>query len=135
MDMWIFHQIDRTVEFWRDAGRRVWFEQTRRSDGGGDVGRAAVETMCAGWRRVFEGGMRRQRLVPVQDISLLRHHDYRPAEVVRLGGSSGMVHRCASMMWGALLATVACTAIPRPVGRLYVHLHASPTDLCWPVGS
>ena len=103
MDMWIFHQIDRRVEFWRDAGRRVWFEQTRRSDGGGDVGRAAVETMCAGWRRVFEGGMRRQRLVPVQDISLLRHHNYRPAEVVRLGGSSGMVHRCASMMWGLCL--------------------------------
>ena len=103
MDMWIFHQIDRTVEFWRGAGRLVWFEQTRRSDGGGDVGRAAVETMCAGWRRVFEGGMRRQRLVPVQDISLLRHHDYRPAEVVRLGGSSGMVHRCASMMWGLCL--------------------------------
>ena len=103
MDMWIFHQIDRTVEFWRGAGRRVWFEQTRRSDGGGDVGRAAVETMCAGRRRVFEGGMRRQRLVPVQDISLLRHHDYRSAEVVRLGGSSGMVHRCASMMWGLCL--------------------------------
>jgi hypothetical protein len=113
MDMWSFHQIDRTVEFWRGAGRLVWFEQTRRSDGGGDVGRAGVETMCAGWRLVFEGGMRRQRLVPAQDTSLPRHCDYWPAAVVRVHGYKWLVDRSTSRMLLLCFQRWSAPAFPR----------------------
>ena len=102
-DMWKFHRRCRKVELWRPADEQVWIGQRRRSDAGGNVGRPAVEPMCAGRRLLFEGDTRRQSLALAQDISLPRHCDYRPAAVVRLRGYKWLVDRCASMMLGLCL--------------------------------
>ena len=111
-------------------------EQLRPSDGGGDVGRPWPERASFRSRAGTRSLGARQTRVLAMDISLPRHHDYRPAEVVRLGGYKWLARgQVCQHHVGALLATVPGTAIPRPLDRLYVHLHASPTDLCWPVGS
>ena len=78
-------------------------EQTRPSDGGGDVGRPWAERASFRSRAGKRSLGARQTPVLAVDISLPRHHDYRQVELVRLRGYKWLVDRCASMMLGLCL--------------------------------
>ena len=101
--MWNVHRRSGTVELCRRADGQVVMEQTRPSDGGGDVGRPWPERASSRSRAGKRSLGARQTPVLAVDISLPRHHDYRPAEVVRLGGYKWLVDRCASIMLGLCL--------------------------------
>jgi hypothetical protein len=78
-------------------------EQTRPSDGGGDVGRPWAERASFRSRAGKRSLGARQTPVLAVDISLPRHHDYRQVELMRLRGYKWLVDRCASMMLGLCL--------------------------------
>ena len=101
--MWNVHRRSGTVELCRLADGQVVMEQTRPSDGGGDVGRPWPERASSRSRAGKRSLGARQTPVLAVDISLPRHHDYRQVELVRLRGYKWLVDRCAIMMWGLCL--------------------------------
>ena len=101
--MWNVHRRSGTVELCRGGGGQVVMEQTRPSDGGGDVERPWPERASSRSRNGKRSLGARQTPVLAVDISLPRHHDYRQVELVRLRGYKWLVDRCASMMLGLCL--------------------------------
>ena len=89
-------------------------EQTRPSDGGGDVGRPWAERASFRSRAGKRSLGARQTPVLAVDISLPRHHDYRQVELVRLRGYEWLDEAVAWGKWVALLPTVSGTIFPRP---------------------
>ena len=89
--MWNVHRRSGTVELCRRADGQVVMEQTRPSDGGGDVGRPWPERASSRSRAGKRSLGARQTPVLAVDISLPRHHDYRQVELVRPCGYKWLV--------------------------------------------
>ena len=112
--MWNVHRRSGTVELCRGGGGQVVMEQSRPSDGGGDVERPWPERASSRSRNGKRSLGARQAPVLAVDISLPRHHDYRQVELVRLRGYEWLDEAVAWGKWVALLPTVLGTTFPRP---------------------
>ena len=97
--MWNVHRRSGTVELCRGGGGQVVMEQSRRSGAGGNFGRPWPERASFRSRAGTRSLGARQTRVLAMDISLLRHHDCRQVELVRLRGYSG---------WWATVAGGSC---------------------------